>query len=84
MCDNVREKILDSFWEMPTEILGQFPISSSFNGIVLSRFVTFHMKCLKNVRMIYTSVMIDETFYLQLEFHLNNSMRRGFNYSSDS
>ena len=29
-----------------SQILDQLPISSSFNGIVLSRFVTLHIKCL--------------------------------------
>ena len=40
MCENVRINILCIVGEMYTEILDQFPISSSFNGIVLSRFVT--------------------------------------------
>ena len=47
MCDNVRINILGIVWEISTEILDQFQISSFLNGIVLSGFVTFHMKCLK-------------------------------------
>ena len=84
MYENSRINILGIVGEMSIEILNQFPISSSFNGIVLSRFVTLHMKCLKNVRMRYTSVMNDKTCYLELELHLNYSMSCGFKFSSDS
>ena len=47
VCDNVRVNIIYSVLEMPTEIIDQFAISSSFNGIALNRFVTLHMKCLE-------------------------------------
>ena len=62
----------------------QFPISSSFNGIVLSRFVTLHISVWWNVQMRFTSIITDKTCYLDLEFNLNDSVRCGFNYSSDS
>ena len=39
VCENFMGNIFDSVWEMSTEILDQFPIYSSFNGIVLSWFV---------------------------------------------
>ena len=47
VCGIVKENLLDSVRKMSTAILDQFPISGSFNGVVLSRFVTLHTKCLK-------------------------------------
>ena len=84
MCDNVRINILGSVGEIFTEILDQFPISSSFNGIVLSRFVTLDISVWWNVWMRYNSIMTNKTCYLELELHLNYSMSCGFKFSSDS
>ena len=79
----MRRNILGSVGEMSIEILDQFPISLSMGLFWVDLWICI-LSVWKNVRMRYNSIMItDKTYYLYFELHLNDSMRCGFNYSSD-
>ena len=82
LCENEMVNILDCVWEISTKILDQFPISSSFNGIGLSIFANFHMKCLMKFLNDIIYFMTDKKNYLEFEWKFNDYMRHGFNYDS--